>query len=84
MGVVRAAHVSSTHDSDNMSSAADVLGMSVVRGMIAVVGVYHMCMCLARGCVGGKGDEWIGFGLYQSSGNSGGVGRVCVAVVWVV
>ena len=32
-----------------------------------------MCMCLARGGV----DERIGFGLYQSCGNMGSVGRVC-------
>ena len=35
-----------------VSSAANVLGMSVVRGMRGVGGV---CMCLARGGVGGEG-----------------------------
>ena len=52
--------------------------MSVVRG---VGGVCNMCMCLARGCVGGEGwrvDERIGFGLYQSCGDKGSVGRVSV------
>ena len=29
-------------------------------------------------------DERIGFEIYQSSGNRGSVGRVSVAVVWVV
>ena len=45
-----------------------------------------MCMCLARGGVGGEVDERIGFGLYQSCGNRGSVGRVSVlvSVVWVV
>ena len=33
--------------------AADVQGMSVVRGMRGVGGVCEMCMCLARG------GEWI-------------------------
>ena len=37
-----------------MSSAADVLWMSVVRGM-TVGGVCEMCMCLTRGGVGGEG-----------------------------
>ena len=34
-----------------------------------------MCMCLARG---GEGGERIGFGVYQSCGNRGSVGRVSV------
>ena len=38
-----------------MSSAADVLWMSVVRGMIGVGGVCEMCMCLAQGGVCGEG-----------------------------
>ena len=37
------------------SSAADVLWMSVVRGMRGVGGVCEMCMCLARGGVGLEG-----------------------------
>ena len=40
-----------------MSSAADVLGMSVVRGMRGVGGVCEMCTCLARGGVGRDGGE---------------------------
>ena len=37
------------------------------------------CMYLARGGVGGEGDEWIVFGLYQSCGNRG-VCWTCVCV----
>ena len=42
--------------------------MSVVRG---VDGVCDMCMCLARGWVGGVGDEWV-TGLGLGFTNSGG------------
>ena len=56
--------------------------MSVVRGMRGVGGVCEMCMCLARGGIGGEGgglvDERIGIGLYQSCRNRGSVGRVSV------
>ena len=38
-----------------VSSAADVLRMSGVRGMRGVGGMCEMCMCLARGGVGGEG-----------------------------
>ena len=38
-----------------VSSAADVLWISVVCVMRGVGGVCEMCMCLARGCVGGEG-----------------------------
>ena len=57
----------------NVSSAADVL---VISGMRRVGGLCEMCMCLARGAVGGEWGERIGFGLYQSFGNKGSVGRV--------
>ena len=40
-----------------------------------------MCMCLARGERGWV-HERIGFGLYQSCGNRGSVGRVSVGE-WV-
>ena len=72
-----------TRGSGVLSSAGDVLDMSVVGG---VNGVCDMCMCLARGGVGGVGGERIGFGLYQSWRNRENVGCVCVlvAVVWVV
>ena len=38
-----------------VSSAGDVLGMSVVRVMNGVGGVCEMCVCLARGGVRGEG-----------------------------
>ena len=49
MFVVSAGHVGGTRGSGIASSAADVLWMSVMRG---VGGVCEMCMCLARGGVG--------------------------------
>ena len=86
MVVVSARHVGGTRGSGIVSSAADVLWISVVRGMRGVGGECEMCM--ARDGVGGEGvnGERNGFGLYQSCGNRGSVGRVCglVAVVWVV
>ena len=33
-------------------------------------------VCLARGGVGGEGDEWIGFGVFQASPKRGSVVRV--------
>ena len=47
-------HVGGIRNSGSVSSAADVLGISVVRVMRGVGGVCEMCMCLARG-VGGEG-----------------------------
>ena len=44
--------LSGTRGSGVLSSTSDVLEMSVVRG---VGGVCDMCMCLARGGVGGEG-----------------------------
>ena len=52
--MVRAGHVDCTRGSGIESSAADVLGMSVVCGMRGVSGVCEMCMCLARGDMGGE------------------------------
>ena len=52
-------------------SGARGSGDVLVRG---VGGVCDMCMCLARGGVGGERgrvDERIGFGLYQSCGDRG-------------
>ena len=52
-GVVAvSACMSGTRGSGVLSSTGDVLEMSVVRG---VGGVCDMCMCLARGGVGGEG-----------------------------
>ena len=55
--------MSGTRGSGVLSSTGDVL----VRG---VGGVCDMCMCLARGGVGGVGGEWVG-GL--DKGRWGGV-----------
>ena len=62
--MMSAGHVGGTHASVIVSSAADVLGMSVVRGMRGVGGVCEMCMCLARCAGGGEEGEWMrGLGL---------------------
>ena len=50
--VVVSAYMTGTRGLSVLSSAGDVLEMSVVRG---VGGVCDMCMCLARGGVGGEG-----------------------------
>ena len=51
--VTVSAYMAGTRGSGALASACDVLKMSVVRG---VGGVCDMCMCLARGGVGG---EWV-------------------------
>ena len=57
-GVVAvSACMSGTRGSGVLSSTCDVLEMSVVRGVGAVC---DMCMCLARGSVGGEGRGWRG------------------------
>ena len=54
-GVLSAGNVGGgTCGSGIVYSAADVLWMSVVRGMRGVGGIFEMCMCLVRGCVGGE------------------------------
>ena len=59
-----------------LSSACDVLEMSVVR---CVGGVCDMCMCLARvGRCWWRVGEMIGLRLYQSWMNRGDVGYVSV------
>ena len=58
-----------------LSSIGDVLEMSVVRG---VGGVCDMCMCLARGGVGGEGGEWVrelGLGFNNPVGTGGVLDR---------
>ena len=57
--VVSERHLGGTRGSGIVSSAADVLWMSVVCGMRGVGGVCEMCMCLALGGVGGEGGEWV-------------------------
>ena len=46
-------HMGGTRGSGIVSSAADVLWMKGVGG------VCEMCMCLARGGVGGEGGDWM-------------------------
>ena len=53
--MVSAEHVGCTRGSGIVSSASDVLWMSVVRGMRGVGGVCEMYMCMARGGGGGEG-----------------------------
>ena len=50
--VAVSAYMGVTRGSGVLSSAGDVLEISVVRG---IGGVCNMCMCLARGGVGGVG-----------------------------
>ena len=59
-----------------VSSAADVLEISAMRGVRGVGGVCDMCMCL--GC-GGVEDD--GGSLGQAQGQGGGGGDMSV---WVV
>ena len=80
--MVSTGHVGGICGSSIVSSASDMLWMSVVRGMRGVGRVCEICMCLTRVGVGGEGDERIGFGLYQSCGNRGSVGRV--SVFWLL
>ena len=61
-------YMSGTCGSGVLSSAGDMLEMSVVRG---VGGVCNMYMSLARGGVGGVGGERIGLGLTNSGGTWG-------------
>ena len=63
-----------TRCSGIVSIAADVLWISVMKGVGGVCGI-----CLARrGWRGGRVDERVACGLYQSRGNRGNVGRVSV------
>ena len=48
MVVLSAGHVGGTRGSRIVSSAVDVLGMSVVHGKRGAGGMCEMCMCLAR------------------------------------
>ena len=73
-----------TRGSGVLASAGDVLEISVVR---CVGGVCDMCMCLARGGVGGvrvsRPQDWVwALPILEEHVESG----VCVlvAVVWVV
>ena len=62
--MVSAGHVGGTRGIGIVSSAADVIWMTVVRGMRGFGGVCEMCMCLDLGGVGGEEGEWMrGLGL---------------------
>ena len=52
-------HVGGTRGSGIVSRAADVLWMSVVRGMRGVGGMCELCMCLDLGGVRGKRECWM-------------------------
>ena len=68
-GVVAvSAYMGGTRASGVLSSACDVLEMSVVRG---IGGVCEMCMCLARGRERGVGGERIGLGFTKPGGTWG-------------
>ena len=79
--MVSAGHVGGTRSSGIVSSASDVLWMSVVHGIGGVGGVCEMCIWLARGGVGGEGvsrlEDWV-WALPKSCWNRGSVGRVSV------
>ena len=77
-GVVAvSAYMGGTRGSCVLACAGDVLEISVVRG---VCGVYNMCMCLARGGVGGVRGEWVtGLGLgFTNSGGTWGKWDLCL------
>ena len=84
--VLSAGHecVGDTRSLGTVSSTADVQGMSVVRVMRGVGGVCvvcEMCMCLARGGVGGERGEWIrGLGLGFTNNVGTGECWMCVCV----
>ena len=75
--VVVSACMGGTRGSSVLSSAGDVLEMSVVRG---VGGVCDMCMCLTLGGVGGVEVGGLGLG-FTNPGKIGGSG-ICVCWLW--
>ena len=80
--VASAGHVGGTCVSGIVSSPADVLWMSVVRGMIGVGDVCENCMCLARGGMGEERGEWMrGLDLgFTNPVRTGGVLDVCLCL----
>ena len=81
-GVVAvSAHMGGTRGSGVLASAGNMLEISVVRG---VGGVYDMCMCLARGGVGGVGGDCVtGLGLgFTNSGGTWGKWDMCLCFGW--
>ena len=67
-GVAVSKCMSGTRGSAVLSRAGDVLEMSVVRG---VSGVCDMCMCLARGGVGGVRVRGLGLDSTNPGGTEG-------------
>ena len=80
--IVSTEHVGGARGSGIVFSAANVLGMSVMRGVRRVGGVCEMCLCLARGGVGGEGGEWMrGLGLdFTNPVGTVGVLDVCLCL----
>ena len=69
--VALSAYMGGARGSGGLSSACDVLEMSVVRG---VCGACDMCKCLAGGELGGVVGEWLtglGLDVYQFWRNMG-------------
>ena len=80
-----AGHVSGTCGSGIVSSASDVLWMSLMRGMRGAGGVCEICMRLALGVVGGEVNELmrgLGLGFPNPVGTGGIVGRMSVFRLW--
>ena len=70
--VAVSAYMGGTRGSGVLSSAGDVLEMSVVRECRGECVTW--CMCFARGGVGGVGGEWVrglGFGFTNPGGTGG-------------
>ena len=61
-------YVGGSRGSCIVSSAADVLWMSVVRGMRGLGGVFEMCMCLARAVWVEMEGDWMSRILGPGSG----------------
>ena len=78
MVVVSVGPVGGTRGSDIVSSAADVLEMSVLPGMRGVGGVCEMC--LSQGGVWGFGEVMRGLG-FTNPVETGGVLYVCQFLV---
>ena len=79
---MNAGHVGGTCGSGIVSSATDVLWMSVLREMRGVGGICEMCMWLARGGVGVEvGERMRGLGMGFT--NPVGIGECWTCVyVW--
>ena len=76
------ANMGGTRDSGIVSSADGVLEMSAVRGVRGVGWLCTMCICLARGWVGGEVSEQMGgLGLgFTNPVGTGGVWDVCLCL----